>query len=497
MTAGGVVVPNPAGRLRPTPVVAVDGVDVAGAFTATARTPTPAVPLVIDDLEVIWGRTEAFDQPDLATARVAVLDPSLSWATSRDLIGRLLTVRYTVLVGILGQTQTVTFFRGRITSARVTPVVVDGRDMARVDLTAASILTDLGNTTAPAYPAQTLAQRAAAVAASAAGTLPGGVTVRTSWGSAQVAAADPLSAGTLLDKLFALYTSCGPDKAAYDPNTGTVAPVARRVAFDRAGGAELARVTSGTGQRVGRGVYARSIAAPAADGQPAGAALYLDGQAVEYVASIDKDMSARTTRVGVTYPDATAGSTTSTVAVAGADEVAVGVRSVTFASILSSSSAAATARNDVADQAAHEAAGWRIGELTYRPDLLGGFEAVEQFRDLVLAGVERPSWFFLARSWFPRYGIRPVFALVGGSIGYTAGEWALGLRLQPLYTSGLQHSITWDEIDDGTTANRVVWSDTPTANGLHESLTWDDLKFVGRGLGMTTTPAEQGWDYLT
>jgi hypothetical protein len=102
---------------------------------------------------------------------------------------------------------------------------------------------------------------------------------------------------------------------------------------------------------------------------------------------------------------------------------------------------------------------------------------------------------FLQRTWLSAVGVRPVVGIIGGSIAYDGG-WRLELDVMPITTGTVaQHPITWEEIDDGTPGNTLVWTDGDDPNGLHESLTLDDLYYCPRGLGVTSTPPNQGWDY--
>jgi hypothetical protein len=110
--------------------------------------------------------------------------------------------------------------------------------------------------------------------------------------------------------------------------------------------------------------------------------------------------------------------------------------------------------------------------------------------------VRLPSPLFLQRSWFPRLGIRPIVGIIGGVIRYAGGGWQVDIDVLPISTTVAQHAIAWDEIDDGSATYTLEWHDDTHPRGLHESLTYEDIGFVGMGLGMTTIPADRGWDQV-
>jgi hypothetical protein len=65
----------------PTPVVRLSSTDLAS-------TAAGAGPLVLTGLSVDWGRSEPFDQPDPATARLSLFDATGTWATTTGRDGR-------------------------------------------------------------------------------------------------------------------------------------------------------------------------------------------------------------------------------------------------------------------------------------------------------------------------------------------------------------------------------------------------------------------------
>lgn len=178
--------------------------------------------------------------------------------------------------------------------------------------------------------------------------------------------------------------------------------------------------------------------------------------------------------------------------VPGANELTEGVRAATARTPLVWNGWADVAAENLIAQVAEEAAAWDLGTVRLSTRYSGGFETVGQAR-LLLAGAETQDLVFLQRSELPAWGIRPLFGIMGGSIGYADGGWDIDLELAPLAPPDTaQHPVAWNEID--TPARRLVWSDDPHPLGLHESVTWADVRFCAAGLDMTAIPADNGWD---
>jgi hypothetical protein len=184
-----------------------------------------------------------------------------------------------------------------------------------------------------------------------------------------------------------------------------------------------------------------------------------------------------------------------TALVPGTNEATQGVRSIRHESQVCWNNYAQTCASDLASMASREGAGLGHRLLVYRADLAGGFESFDQV-SLLLTGAETPPVVFLARSWFPELGIRPLFAVIGGQIGY-AERLAVECDLQAVSTFGnAQHALAWEEIDDGSATYQLEWHDTDHWRGLHESVTYEDMGFCGLGLAVSTTPTNTEWDQV-
>lgn len=454
--------------VSPTPACSL-----GGQLVAAGRNPDddawPAAPMVLDGVTVKWGRTKALQQPTPATATVDLFDPTGTWAAGLDLIGVPLVLSWT------GQGVTRTYFTGRVGSVEVIPhvAVLDNvrTEGALVTLTGTSLLADLGNRlpTEVSWPAETLAARRARIAALAAGPV-ASISTRPVWDTAPLAATDP-SKTSALDLVKTLFDACGADRYTYDPHTRAVTYLSRRTFPDPAAVAYLTRDDTRPG------AY---ITAPGG---------MVDGHNVTYKGAAVKDLGSRLTRVVLTYT--TTGSSTAqiTVPLAGIDEATLGVRAVSVTTLHTDTATATAAATDLAALAAGEATGWALESMQWKPGP-AGFDTLDQAVTLI-GGAETAAVYFLARTWLPSLGIRPVFGVMGGQITYTAGAWSVQWLNAPVAVTGPQpYLVTFDHIDDATPGNTLVWDDEPGPDTLHDSVTYDDLGFVSYGLGVTTIPTD-------
>lgn len=490
---------NP-GALDPLPVVTIDGKVIASGVAAAADA-VPAELLVVDGLSVDWGRDEVIAQPDPATGRLQLFDPSGTWATSSDLRGKAVTLSWKVTTG--GTTTQTVFFRGRVGSPvtvnRKTVQLADGRTIAGavVDLPLVSVLVDLANIRpTAAWPEETVAARRTRISAAASAVV-AGVTVRDYWlvpNMAPVAAKDQVS---LWEHLVRLYDSTGADRLTYLPATNQVTYVVRRDYPTSRGHGRLWWDT--TGARANTGAYLR------ATGNTVVYA-HLAAGLTEYGDGITQP--ARMTRVELVHPSGATGPTggfperTVTRTVTGANEGRDGVRTVRLESQLSWDNYADTAASDLEDYVQKEGGAWQLDPIRWSSKRAGGFDDLAQIQWL-LSGAEAvdsaPGFLvFLQGTWLPAFGLRPVFGIMGGTIGYRRGGWEVDLQIAPMTTASLQHPITFEEIDDGSATYELQWWDDDHPRGLHPSVTFEDLGYCARGLGTDATAVigpDQGWDF--
>lgn len=498
---------------HPVPVVTIGGVDVATGLGQTQVRPPrpPAVPgqptpdptntgplsatlIVMDGTTVTWGREDVFEQPDPATGTLVLFDGSGSWGTSLDLRGQSVVLSWTGTPPEGGAPVREAYFRGRVGSpvriVRHTVQLADGTlvDGSLITLPLVSILLDLANVVpAVDWPAETMEARRVRIAADAAAVLPGGITIRDFWKTPQVAPVAAAQQVSLLDHLVALYDSSGADRMSYLPNEQRVVNKERLDYPASRGPSRLwwdPPSAAASPVRAGRGIYATAGSGPD---------YYLDSRDLLYDPGDGITQPARITRVQVTHPDAGNGYASRTTArtVAGTNEVRDGIRTASLESLVAWNPYADTAAGDLAELAGKEGAAWRLEPLRFS-SADAGFHSVAQARAL-LRGAEIQQLLFLERSWLPRYGLRPVFGVLGGAITYAEGSWELELNVSPMTAAPRQHAITWEEIDDGSTSYQVEWWDDDNPRGMHESLTLEDLGFVSSGLVGPMGP-DTGWD---
>lgn len=499
-----------AGRFRPGPVVTIGGVVIASGPGQTQTRPgdgtvSPVGPtsgplsrdlIVVDGLTVTWGREDVLEQPEPATGRLTLFDGSGSWATSLDLRGQGVTLAWAGLDSVAGKVSEV-FFRGRIGSPvkvrRKTVQMPDGTVVAGslVDLPLVSILVDLANRVqSDAWPAETMGTRLARAAERSVDVLTGGVFMRDYWRAqtcAPVAAADQTN---LLDHLVAIFDSSGADRMTYLPQDRAVTFMERRDYPNLRSMARLWWETTGAAHaKAGQGAFIRAESYTGVNG-------HVDAAALEYDPADGITQPTRLTRVSVTHPDGAAGyaDRTTTRLVAGTDEGRDGVRAARLESVLTAAAYADVACSDLEQLARNEGAAWRLEPLRFSSRKVGGFESVAQAQQLLRGAEKTHDLIFVQRSWLPRYGLRPIFGVMGGTIEYLDEGWELELRLGPITTALAQHAITWEEIDDGSPEYEIQWWDEDHPRGMHESVTYEDLGHVGRGIAGGTVGPDTGWD---
>jgi hypothetical protein len=461
---------------------------------------TPTGQVVLDDVEVRWGRDELLDQPGVGTGTCSLFDATREWATTNDLIGLVVTLRY----GGDDATDTYqsgVFFRGRITDVNRSLRTVAGVTGELVQLSMSSLLGDLANRLPTvSWPEETVEARRVRVAASSTGAI-NSVTVRPYWLVPNIRPFTVDDQQSVYEHLLSLYDSSGADRMSYLPDAKGVTYVVRRD-YPTTRGTVRLWWDQGSGARQGQGVYARTIALGPAGAAGLNPALYLDAAAIEYDPDdgVSKDVTSRVSTVQVAHPTAADPSKSpnyptrvTELTVTGADEATEGVRTARLTSSLTNNSYVDVAVSDLEALVRNEAQEWALaGTLVYRTRPAGGFESVAQ-AELLLAGGEVNTLIVLQRSFLPRLGIRPVFGVMGGSIAYRRRGWQVELIPAPITTTADQHPIHWDEFD--ADPYEVQWWDSDHASGMHESLTYEDCGYISCGLGVSSVPADTGWDF--
>lgn len=489
-----------AGTFDPYPVVSLAGVDISGAPGAL----TGDV-IVVDGVSVTWGREEVMDQPDPATGRLTLFDPTMRWALDNDLRGRPVTIRFEgTEVGASSPTS-ITYFSGRIggepvVSRKTVIHPVTGRPVrgALIELTLQSLLVDLANRVPIVdWPSETMEARRARLQAeaTAAGVLDS-VSIRSFWGTPTVPAVAAADQVSIYEHIVNLYDSCGADRFTYFPALRAVAAVPRKdYPSTRGVGALWWDNSTPTSARNGKGVYARTRQIAPVGGATS-SPLYVDAHALEYDEADGITRPARITRVQLQHKNSAAAWATRTIElqVTGTSLEVSGVCTARVDSLVGSNAYADVALSDLEFLVRREGSAWRPGEMVLRTHVQGGFDSLTQAGALMF-GAETDNIRFLQRSWLPEFGVRPIFGLMGSTIAYRNGGWEVSMHLSPITSTLRQHPITWEEIDDGSTAYEVRWYDDDHPRGMHESLTLDDLQYVSTGINVSSPGADQGWDF--
>lgn len=452
-------------------------------------------PLVaLDDLRVPWGRSSVLDTPTSATCEVSLLDTARGYpfASRTDLLGQLVVVGWSGSDGSTG-----VIFRGRITDSDAAPVTY--RDAAgraarayRVALAASSVEVDLSQHKlaegSAVWPAETLEARADRLVGYIAGrSYVGGLRYPDRFGigtrdpapaeldSILAAEVDP-SGQDVLALLRAFYTTLSPLPMQYDPRTDAIsyAPRVRYVFGGRPG--DLMGNTwaiTPTAKLIpspdGAGILGASL-----DG------LHLDAGRLGYGGAAAQHLEGRVTRVTVSYTDiTTAEQAESSVTTWAGTDSTMGTRVLAV-------TAGATNATDAA-----QLAGWYADVCNYEARVLSlrSLEfstAREPFPDVaharaLLAACETGSPIFLGRSWLTDLGIRPLFTVLGGTIGYTAGQWTVAFVPAPVIVD--PYPKGWGPL----TVAAVDPAGTLTLGGLHDSLTVGDVGWLDVGAGQNAT----------
>jgi hypothetical protein len=491
---------------NPVPAVNIGGTDIAPGLPGDGSL---AGLVALGGLRVTWGTDQPMDQAPPSTAAVSIMDFTRTWATDTDRIGVPVVLSWSTTV------QTKVFFRGRVTALQLRRVHVarpgGGTVPAtRIDLDCSSLEVDLANRypTETSWPAETVVARAARIAAYCTGVADGGVFTRDYWATAQAAAVDDPSSTSIRDLLLQLFNSTGGDRMIYSPDKRTYEWLGRA----RADARTLQRLWIGGAAhpREGMGAWVGPdqpfFTTSGVDSGNAGA-LFLDADVLEYDEGLSRQASSRINRSSVTSLDAgAADAQVTTVRVdPAAYEWSLGTRSVTLDSLHNFNPWAALLAEDLLAMATQEGAAWRPGRMRWDVRKTGGFRVHQQVSQL-LRGCQAGYAVSINGSFLSAYNIRPVFRVTGGVITYEGARtpgWVVDFDLAGFATSGggnasptptLQHAITFEEIDDGSTANTIAWYDGDHPHGLHESVTFEDLGFVGRGLAAATIGPNTGWD---
>jgi hypothetical protein len=452
---------------------------VAGQLVAAGLTDAGAAALVaVESLRFPWGRSSPLEQPQATTGQLTVLDRSAtrSFASRTDLTGQLVTVGWAGSDGSSG-----TIFRGRITRAAATPRVAGGFAVA---LSLSSIEVDLANYPQPAgtsWPAETFAARKTRIAGTIpAGLIAGGLNMPgppdlglryaatpSAGMDTLTAAAVDVSGKTVLDLIRQLYASWSPLAPVYDPGADRFTFAPRRLY---------------AWSNIGWTASALAVADADHGGRYVPASLpgiHLNGGLAGGGASAAQAVDSKITRVEVQYSNAGTQATRSWATSDISAESVIGRRTLSVDSIHSTTANADQLASFYADVASVEARAPRLAPVSWssaREPLHNAAHAA-----VVLATAEPAAPLFLANTWLPAIGQRPLVAVLGGTVGYAGGDWDCDLNPGPIAIN--PNPFAWAPITPAACAPTVL------ARNIDPSFTFGDVAFLDVGIGYTILTA--------
>lgn len=481
--------------VNPTPTVTItqsDGTTLAFTVAAASRAVQGLPVLLLDDLTASWGRAGYTEHHDAQTAKFSVLWPSgfgrTAAAAARvnwdDWMGQPVVMSWSVTVA--GVTTTRTFFRGRISDVTLRPRDPD-RDVptgraprprgAYVDVVAMGVLADLANrlTGTEAWPDETGDARMNRLRALA-GTLVAGISYRTFWAGAPMAARNVDGVGCL-DLLRAMYDTAGGDRLGYDPHTNVVAFIRRRsiqspITASPPGSNWRARLRNDPTLYSG-GVH---ISAHSVNPYP-----MLDARWIEGGRQLVRSATSRITRV-VTHWTEAGVAKSSTLVATGSEDVG-GVRALDLQTELRDAGWAGTCQSDWFGMVVNEGRNPVPDPMTYRADLAGGFDTVAAAQ-LLIGGAEltdgtefqgNSSLVFIAGDLHQALNLHSIYGVIGGEIRYKDGGWRATINTMRGWweeTGGMHLRIRHSDMYANPTRDRFLIKD------LANSITWNDLRTV-------------------
>lgn len=464
-------------RVNPLPAVTLAGVVVRQDAAAVAANAA----VVLDAIDVTWGRRKLTDHHEPQAATFSLLDDQGTWA-GVDLIGKPVELSWTDPASGYSRR----FFRGRVSDVAMTPRTPHTSGPrkgwwrgARLDITAAGTLAELGNvfTGTEAWPDESMATRWGRLRALVAPGIVADIVTRSGWANGPVAARN-VNGTDVLSLARALCDSQAADRLAYDPETNRVTYVGRP-SFITTRRAYLSRNLAQNPSGVRIACPSNTPAGPMIDG----------GELSSSDGKLTKTVENRVTRLTYTY---FVGGVQQSFTILLPDlEASNGRREATFTSEYR--------QQDWADQTAHlwfdslifESNAYAPPPVTYEAGRFGGFPSLS-IAQLMVGGYEASDsdpalvnylgqvLYFAGTPW-PRLKVPPNLHVMGGTIRYQAarGGWFPDLYLQPVdaklssAVGGAPTELGADELvlTDGT---EFTWDE------LDGAITWNDLIYVSR-----------------
>lgn len=428
-------------------------------------------PVVIDGLEVDWGRTEYMSHTGVAALKVEWLDRTGHFAArmrDKTLIGKPISVHYTDGTG-WGEP----FYQGRITGAAAQPDVLDpwATDPEarcwRVSVTAADKTADLAQIIQPTsvWPEETMQARAVALRGA---SFIAGIAefyffpqhVNSVVYSLDVKGRDNLAL------LKDMYYSMG-DTFAYLPDENVVRYLHRRAYDVHANWVQssdgVIRMTANDHNFDGR-VY-RGVG--------------IQGCDVTADTSAGLPVQSTVTRVEASWKDTNIAGDPDSVAIVYADELDEldrGRRTLTFTSWLGDMAQMGPVCNEVLNRGRFEGSAAKHPNIQRHTARTGGFYNRGEARALLMGG-ETQGVVYISGSRYAMWLVQqPFYAVLGGTIRYVHPYWEIDLNLQWHLQTNTPIKVKWSAVTP-----TLKWTQPPVFGSLSDSMTWWDAANLQTG----------------
>ncbi len=451
--------------VNPWPVVFIDGVAQKCLVIDLATDP-----VVLDDLEVDWGRSEYLSHAGVGTLKLAWLDRTGKLAArmrNKTMMGKLVIVQYADGTG-----WGATMFQGRITGCAATPDVPDpyATDPTakcwRVTVEASDKTADLANIIQPpsTWPKETAQARAVALRNA---SFIAGISefyffpnhVNSIMWALDVKGKDNL--GLLRD----FYYSMG-DTFAYLPDENVCRYLHRRAYDVWANWVQssdgIIRMTANDHTFDGR-TY-RGVGVQGCD--------------VTSDAAATLPIQSAVTRVEASWKD-TVNNNNDVVTVVYADEQSEldwGRRTLTFTSWLGDGLQLDPVVLEVLNRGRFEGSQPKHPNITRDTRITGGFYNRGEARAMLMCGETQGVEYISGSRYAMWLFVVPFYAVLGGRVRYTEQRWVIDQNIQFQLATNTITPIRWNQV----TAS-LKWTQPPTFGSLADSMTWWDSAFLQTG----------------
>lgn len=433
---------------------------------------------LVDDAVIDWGRDDPWTQPEPATLKFTVFDPSRHWinlVSSRRAVGTGCTMSVQLPAGTTRPDMpngTFTLFQGFVSNvklvehrAETTAGPVNGH---LVTITAGDRTSLLGNVMLSweDWPAERMIDRAIRIRDRSAGVGIRQIYYEAAHKDGPVRAIE-LRDDTAITAMRYLFQSFA-HQWTYSQNRNVVIRIPEHKFTER----PIFAVAPGSDDVI---IRMPDMADWTGTESPIDRAPHsgtgLDGAVTQAEVNLDSDQISAVTRAEVEWIDRHSGVTVITVInVAGSTEPR---RSLAFESWYSDGLQVDPILSAAADKAFWDQSGPHHPNLVTDTRIEGGFATVGQGIALLSAAETRGYIYVNGSPWFEAMGRVPVVAPSGGRITYTRGRWRIETKVLSTATTYGRGELTWSQLDQ-----RIAWGH-PHAPGTWQfgGVHWWDLSW--------------------